>query len=447
MPTRNPYSSGSWFPDMSPTINNFVDNLTRLKMHQGDIDMRGRALQETERQHREMLPIQQGNLDVSRGQLDVQRGNLAVQQEEAARKPPLPAFQQVLDPAEVLAKKVSFNIAFGEGSSEVFAPLFETMDQIASANPKTTKWDAFEGSKAAYPGQRDDLIANAEKYIAGPKFAKLKPAQKEAFIQLFNAIKYDLTGDEIYDNWIFKGTVASKKMADAQLKQVGMDQVKAAISIKAMRGEVLTEDEKALVGIRPERPSSVAPGGSLVDPQTGIPIYTNPNRPESNRPISVAPGGVAIDPQTGIPIYTSPNRPESDRPVSVAPGGMLVSPKTGVPIYKAPGAGPSETELRAQRNELAVNETKLLQNKTNEGAAPLADLHNERSEKPYAYVWKDNSRYIPGTDQKVWDSGEYVQIKLPKIKGKQVTAKDVYDTASKRGMTYEEVLRAIGALK
>jgi len=37
-----------------------------------------------------------------------------------------------------------------------------------------------------------------------------------------------------------------------------------------------------------------------------------------------------------------------------------------------------------------------------------------------------------------------VQVKLPKIKGKQVTAKDVYDTASQRGMTYDEVLRAIG---
>jgi membrane protein involved in colicin uptake len=96
--------------------------------------------------------------------------------------------------------------------------------------------------------------------------------------------------------------------------------------------------------------------------------------------------------------------------------------------------GPSETELRAQRKELADNESKLLLNKDKEGAGPLADLHNERSEKPYAYKWKPGKLY----------GGEYTQIKLPKIKGKQVTAKDVYDTASQRGITYDEVLKAIG---
>jgi len=40
-----------------------------------------------------------------------------------------------------------------------------------------------------------------------------------------------------------------------------------------------------------------------------------------------------------------------------------------------------------------------------------------------------------------------IKIKLPKIKGKQAYAKDVWDTAQTHGITIEEVLKRIGALK
>ncbi len=48
----NRYSSGAAFPDMSPTINNFADNLVRLKMHQDEVDFRAQQM-EAERPFKE----------------------------------------------------------------------------------------------------------------------------------------------------------------------------------------------------------------------------------------------------------------------------------------------------------------------------------------------------------------------------------------------------------
>jgi hypothetical protein len=65
----NPYSTGSWLPNLAPQIANFTDNLVRLKTHQDDIDMRGRALQQGQSQFDAALPLRQGELDVARGNL------------------------------------------------------------------------------------------------------------------------------------------------------------------------------------------------------------------------------------------------------------------------------------------------------------------------------------------------------------------------------------------
>lgn len=61
--------------------------------------------------------------------------------------------------------------------------------------------------------------------------------------------------------------------------------------------------------IAPDRPMSVAPGGSLVDPHTGRTVFTAPNKPE--RPISVTPGSSLVDPATGQPLYTAPSKPDT----------------------------------------------------------------------------------------------------------------------------------------
>ncbi|MFA7462954.1 MAG: hypothetical protein WCY59_07420 [Anaerovoracaceae bacterium] len=41
----NKFTSGAAFPDLSPTINNFADNLVRLKMHQDNVDYRARQME------------------------------------------------------------------------------------------------------------------------------------------------------------------------------------------------------------------------------------------------------------------------------------------------------------------------------------------------------------------------------------------------------------------
>ena len=44
-------------------------------------------------------------------------------------------------------------------------------------------------------------------------------------------------------------------------------------------------------------------------------------------------------------------------------------------------------------------------------------------------------------------AGRVKEIKLPTIKGKQVTAAEVYYTAVQNGKTYDDILKSIGALK
>jgi hypothetical protein len=422
MPARNPYSTGAAFPDMSPTINSFVDNLVRLKTHQEDIDMRGEALKETRRGNNlTAFGTEQPGTGptLQSREMTVREGTRSLaektQRDTAAQ---IPDHKQVLNPSEVVAKKILVKTTFGDGALKVLAPIFTTIDEVAAANPNTTKWDAYTGVKDSWAGQRDEVIGNAEKYMMSPEYEKLKPAQKEAFTKLFNGMKFDTTGDIIYDKGLFKNTVASKKAEDqAAAAKMGKDDW---IQIEGQNGPEYARASGDLTGKKPyiepkvTRPSSVAPGGTLVD-DSGKVVYTNPNRPESSRPVSVAPGGTLVNPTTGTEIYKAPNKPDK---------------------------GTTETELRAQRKELADNESKLLLNRKGPEGGPLADLHNERSEKPYAYQWKP----VSGVNSlNPWGSdGEYVQVKLPKIKGKQVTAKDVYDTASQRGMTYDEVLQAIG---
>lgn len=86
-----------------------------------------------------------------------------------------------------------------------------------------------------------------------------------------------------------------------------------------------------------QRPLAVPPGGTLVDPRTGQPMFTGPERP-----MSVAPGGTLVNPQTGQPVFQAPPRPE--RPVSVPEGGTLVNPLTGEPMFKGQPKAPT-TEL------------------------------------------------------------------------------------------------------
>lgn len=411
----NPYSAGAAFPDMSPTINNFVDNLVRLKTHQEDIDQRGRQLQETTRQHN---VSSFGTETPTPGMLTIPERQIAetakLREIERAKLTP---DQGAFTPVQEAQGKVSIKTATGLGPS--IDKIFSEHITPFSQDPTMTRGNLYDHiasqGKETVTGWLNEIQADYEKNLAkDPNYAKTQQGkQAEALMNdLYNAPDGSMIAASIMPD-----VARYRKVQEAEKQKVGMDQIKAAIATKAMKGETLTEDEKALVGITPKVPQiRSVDRGDVVD------IYENgvltKTEKKGKAPATLdrerITSNIGVNPATGKEEYLLTDGSFSGR----TPGTKATS----------------ETELRAQRKEMADNESKLLLNKTSQGAGPLADLHNERSEKPYVYRWSPGELY----------GGEYVQIKLPKIKGKQVTAKDVYDTASQRGMTYDEVLEAIG---
>jgi len=139
-------------------------------------------------------------------------------------------------------------------------------------------------------------------------------------------------------------------------------------------------------------------------------------------------------------------RQERLLPVDDGQGNTIYVPQSEAAGMKAPrrgGAGESPANARTTSKSVADAEGVILKNKSSQEATGRVDYFNQFANKPYAYTWKDTSRYVPGTDKKVWDSGSWDKVQLPVIKGRQVTAKDVYDTAAKHGMTYDEVIGQI----
>lgn len=57
-------------------------------------------------------------------------------------------------------------------------------------------------------------------------------------------------------------------------------------------------------GKEPEKPVSVSPGASLVDPRTGKAVFSAPANP-----VNVSPGSTLVDPQTGQAKFTAPQAP------------------------------------------------------------------------------------------------------------------------------------------
>ena len=108
------------------------------------------------------------------------------------------------------------------------------------------------------------------------------------------------------------------------------------------------------------------------------------------------------------------------------------------------------TEKRMTAKDVAGAEEKILRNPDLEAIKGPIDLFNQYAKKPYWYIWKDEIKKAGWLDID-WLAGDEPagvgKIKLPKVKGKQVYAKDVWDTAQKHGITYEEVLKRIKAIK
>jgi len=110
--------------------------------------------------------------------------------------------------------------------------------------------------------------------------------------------------------------------------------------------------------------------------------------------------------------------------------------KAGLPL-KPGGKGVEERRDVATAKDLAKAEEVIQGNPDKPEISGHIDMFNRFSKKPYMYMQVTE-------EGRIYDSIKLKKVKLPKINGKQATAKDVSDTAEKRGITIEEVLGQIG---
>jgi len=305
--------------------------------------------------------------------------------------------------------------------------LFQKLEEMA-ADPNVTNEAAFMTLKAEYPQVRNELrtmiaedfvnkLEKDQNYIKSPEGMK-----QSAVLEILDT---DETGDK-YLSQYFGPTMQSMKRRDAKAYEAENPLSPEQWATREVQQGRMTQER--LVGFLQSIKEKQTPG----------------------RLTNIPPGGTAIDAQ-GNPVYTNPNKPGGGQLGygTVAPGGTTFNKTTGERGFTAPEAAvkpPTASEQRMTAKDVAGAEEKILLYKDNPAVQPQIDLHNQYANKPYAYVWKDKEKksFLGVT---YGEGGEATKIKLPVIKGKQVTAKDVYDTAAKRGMTYEEVLQAIGALK
>ena len=104
--------------------------------------------------------------------------------------------------------------------------------------------------------------------------------------------------------------------------------------------------------------------------------------------------------------------------------------------FRTMGPGQSPADARKETTDIAKMESTILTNKDSDAVGPQVDAWRQMAKKPYTYTWK------PGIIGGSWE-----KLKLPVLKGKQVTSDEVYFTAEKNGMTYDDVLKQIGAIK
>jgi len=111
------------------------------------------------------------------------------------------------------------------------------------------------------------------------------------------------------------------------------------------------------------------------------------------------------------------------------------APKTPTP--SAPGVkAKREMDISAKIKE---SEQKIVGAKPDDPQVQAEiDFFNQYSDKPYVYVIGETPGKLYGTNPAV------MKARLGKINGKQVTAQDIYHTATTNSMTVEEVLEQLG---
>lgn len=133
-------------------------------------------------------------------------------------------------------------------------------------------------------------------------------------------------------------------------------------------------------------------------------------------------------------------------------GFLPAEQAVGLMPYKAPAVPKEPKEPKEEREPFTAQqifsaEKSILNSKEDQDISAEIDVFNQGSRKPYVYQMQTTktARYV-GSVRVPGSGGEETKLKkvrLPVVGGKQVTAKDVADTANARGMSYDEALNAI----
>jgi hypothetical protein len=295
------------------------------------------------------------------------------------------------------------------------SPVIQNIREMAG-NPEVNNGMAYQMMLKQYPEARQEMLDSmAEDYTK-----KLEKYQKEgkdysattegrSQLKAIEAIETDQTGEAVLSQY-FPGTAQSIKAREANSKAA-----------------LLAERLAASEGMLKER---------LATSET-----LQKERLENARTINEATL------KSRDEIAAEKNRS------SEAIAQARLEAARGIAEGKA-NKGPTDTEKRNTAKTIADAESTILgkdtrgnANAENPAVQPHIDLFNQYSTKPYAYVWKEKegTKFLGMTFGGT--GGVATKIKLPSIKGKQVTAAEVYYTAEQNGITYDEVLRKIGAIK
>lgn len=311
MPSANPFSSGSWLPNLSPQIANFADNLVRLKTHSDEMDLRGRALQQGQSQFDATNKISQGNLEVSRGQL-AETGRARATAEEANKlaRVKLTPDQGEFTPVNESRARAALKAKTGLGASidKIFGQYVTPFAQDNAATKGTLYDHLASQGKESVTGMLNEIQADYEKNLAkDPNYAKTQQG-KEAE-NLMNVL-YNSPDGSVLASGVMPDVARYRKEQEANTKAALLlanpPTFEKLIAEKVKSGEITPEEGSRLIHpVAPQRPASVLPGASLVDPSGNV-VYTNPAKPE--RPVSVTPGATLVDPGTGKPVYRAPGK-------------------------------------------------------------------------------------------------------------------------------------------
>ena len=232
----------------------------------------------------------------------------------------------------------------------------------------------------------------------------------------------------------------------ATLSQVAKDELAKEIQKDIKEGRHLTAAQKG------EMLNEINSDG-FVEQIFGFPQSMMPKRERVNMPVGSTAEPRLYETEDGyLPAGEAlgkkkPEKASKETLKALSPGQVLVDAEGNV-VARGPEKASKETSLTEQRQiakDVAKAEETIIGNIDNAQAQPHVDLFNQYAGKPYSYIWKEKK----GTKilgMTFGEGGEAVKIPLPVINGKQVTARDVYDTAAQEGLTYEEVLRLIGAI-